>query len=137
MPKRTYDRTEDYEPKDTDKLDDFIDTKSDSYLWPENPSVILLKFKDRINWVYKAGHDRGLCDGEITQMINLNFGYYPRFENIPWGKMPEVREWLINNAHRNFQMLSPNYHNELMKSENLYSQWFKKLDRKPEPQTSW
>jgi len=107
-------------------------------VWPENPSPILLRFKERIGTIYKAGYEQGLCPGEILQMINVRFGYYKA--DMPWGRMPEIRTWISKNAYRSFELLSPNYHKILMQSVNPYSTDYlrqESLSRTPAPQTEW
>ena len=123
MPKR-HDKTIDYEIKPTDRVRDFLDVDAD---WPLEPSNVLMKFKEKIHSIYKVGEERGICPGELLLMININFGYFKR--DMPWGRMDEVREWVINNAFRNYQILEPENHKILMQSDNEYSRNFKKLDR--------
>jgi hypothetical protein len=118
MPKRS-ESTIEYTPNPEDRVCDFLDKDS---VWPENPSPILIAFKNKINWMFSACLSHGLCSGEIVQMININYGYYKR--DIPWGKMEEIHEWLLNNWWRIFQLLSPKHHNALMETINDYSDDF-------------
>jgi hypothetical protein len=139
MPRRE-ESTSDFEPNSDDTIGNFL---ADDSPWPEKPSQVLIKFKEKIHWVFSAGHERGLCDGEIVQMINITFGYYRR--DTPWGKMDEIREWLINNSFRKFQMLSPKYHNELMRPETeipnakFYAEDFRKHESmiQRQPRSEW
>ena len=123
MPKR-YDKTIDYDIKSTDRVCDFLNIDSE---WPLEPSEVLMKFKGKINLIYKAGEERGICPGELLLMINKNYGYFKR--DIPWGRMDEIREWVINNAFRNYQILEPERHKILMQTDNFYSQDFKKHEK--------
>jgi hypothetical protein len=135
MPQKKFDKSANYEPLDTDKLLDFLPIDKD---WPLDPTEIMLKFKNKMDEIYTAGQKQGLCVGEIHAMININFGYWKR--DMPWGKIDEVKQWIINNAFRSFQILNPTSHTALMQTDNPYSQDFKLCEKSisaKQPRSEW
>lgn len=132
MPRKNNEIINIADPNPEDRACDYLDKDAD---WPQEPSPILLRFKEKIKWVYQAGYDRGLPNGEVFLMINFNFGYLER--EVPWGKMEEVRTWLINNWWRNFQILSPHYHKILMQTKNDYSDDFHQHENAISQEIEW
>jgi hypothetical protein len=132
MPKKNYDETINSEPKPTDRICDFV-KKDDVY--PLEPSMLLKKISAKIDMIYFAGIKQGLCHGEISLMIAMNFKYYSR--EIPYGRSDEIKQWIINNAFRNYQILEPERHKEIIQSDNYYSQDFKHHEKNIQPRTEW
>jgi hypothetical protein len=136
MPQRNEEAGKDSEPGYSERL---IDHWNPDESWPLNPNLIQLKFKNRIDWVFEGGREAGLCNGEIIKFINLKFGYFKG--DIPWGEMPEIREWIMKNAFRFYQYSDPENHKALMQTVNGYSDYFRQMEARQkadeQPKTEW
>jgi uncharacterized protein with HEPN domain len=90
---------------------------------------IVAEFKAELSKIQNAIMDQLFDLGEMLLMINRNYGY--SWDNIPFGKMEEIKSWVRRNYFRKTQILSPEMHSALMESENNcgaveYQDWFNK-----------
>jgi hypothetical protein len=77
------------------------------------------KFCDKIKEIQVCGHEHGLFDGEILQMIFTNYKW--KWSTIPWGRMDEVKQFIAANAFRSLAILSPKMHRKIMNSRSSES----------------
>jgi hypothetical protein len=71
--------------------------------------------------------------GELLMMINKQ--YKCMWNTIPWGKMDEVKEWVINNHHKRILLLSKDYHYTIITAETGsgvkdYQDWYNNHERR-------
>jgi hypothetical protein len=107
---------------DNEILCDFLDELGQ----PKNDTARQIKiiFNSKFREIQNFAEDHHICAGEALTLINKSFGYKD-WSHIPFGKLPEVLQWFKNNYHRRYKILCPQYHEELIKSNNEYSNWWK------------
>jgi hypothetical protein len=68
--------------------------------------VIVKRFLEKIRAIHEAGKKQYLYPSEMIIMINRNYGY-KTWRQIPWGRMEEMREFIINNAKNCLKIIDP------------------------------
>lgn len=106
-------------PKDDDPEIGFNDTlygffgrqlTDDAEYCVKDPRYI--KFHERLKTIMTAGQQHGLAAGEEIAIISKQFGY--SFSTLPFGRIDEIKQWIIENAYRKLEILSPDLHSRLM-----------------------
>jgi len=75
-----------------------------------------ISFANKLNEIQDICKNKYLDLGEALLMLNKSFGYI--WDTIPFGKMDEIKQWFINNWFRNYQILEPEKHEQIMKMES-------------------
>jgi hypothetical protein len=87
------------------------------------------EFRRKIKSIQNAAYHRRVDFGVILVLINKTFGYHD-WDIIPFGKIDEIRNWVINNWFREIQILYPERHAQLMAVEDKrYSEEFLQLEK--------
>jgi len=99
-----------------------------------NSGSSILQYKDRwetiqnrIREIYEAAGKWVICTGECQIIILMQYGR--RVENIDEDNLSNIVKWFGINGFRAFQLLSSEYHNILMSTDNDYSIWFNNHDK--------
>lgn len=69
-----------------------------------------------------AGFKYFYDEGEVQMVMAKQFG--KAVLHMSAEEMRKGKKWLENNHFRKTRILQPDYHQELMKTENEYSKWF-------------
>ena len=72
-------------------------------------------------------------DGELIVLLNRTYKYRG-YGEIPYSKIDEIKTWIHNNWFRYCQILMPEYHNQLIQTDNEYSRWFVQEEKKHQTQ---
>lgn len=70
------------------------------------------KFNAALGTIHTVGLHRGLAVGEQLAMISQKFGF--SWHTVPFGRIEEIKQYLIDNAFRKIEILSPDFHKKLM-----------------------
>ena len=90
-------------PDNSDRMVDFL---KEEYPLEKNHSTIIESFLEKIRAIHDAGKKQFLCPAEMITMINRNYGFCT-WRQIPWGRMDEMREFIINNAKNCLKIIDP------------------------------
>jgi hypothetical protein len=82
--------------------------------------------QNRVKEIFEAAGKWALDTGEVQILVLKQFG--KRIENIDEGNFSQIVKWFSVNGFRVIQLLSPDMHNELIKTNNEYTAWFKRND---------
>ena len=101
--------------RSTNTSEDISDNETCSYYlresepMPVNPSPNIQAFRAKIAEIQAAGMSKGLDYGEMITMISKNYNFQT-WREIPYGKMNEIKMFLINNAFRKFEIMDLELH---------------------------
>lgn len=86
------------------------------------------EIQNQIRFIFDAAAEWCICYGEAQKIVLSQFG--KKICNIDENNFENIRLWFKNNGFRSFQILSPQQHNKLIQSENEYSAWFNKYNKR-------
>jgi hypothetical protein len=92
---------------------------------------VFMEFQRQARRILYIANTYMLDPGEVLLYINRK--YQLVWDTIPYCRYEEIKNDLRHNWFRLFETICPDYHRQLMKSENDYSRWHRYYDAHTSP----